>query len=70
MLQRISKTICTVGLLICLGCQSKVVIVKNGDPVMLAEATQAKAYAFDKNGKMTGPFNIIIPAGWYALPKQ
>jgi hypothetical protein len=57
-------------LLTSLGCQSKVVIVKNGDPVMLAEATQAKAYAFDKNGKMTGPFNIIIPAGWYALPKN
>ena len=67
--QRISKTACIAALLTCLGCQSKVVIVKNGDPVMLAEATQAKAYAFDKNGKMTGPFNIIIPAGWYALPK-
>jgi hypothetical protein len=54
---------------ICLGCQTKVVLVPSGDPVMLAKPTKAKVYAFDKDQKLVGPSTVTLPAGWYALPK-
>jgi hypothetical protein len=65
-----SKLIWLLALPICLGCQTKVVLVPSGDPVMLSSPTKASVYTFDKNKKLVGPSTVIIPAGWYALPKQ
>jgi hypothetical protein len=68
---RISRTIWLIALLYCLGCQvTKVVLVPSGDPVMLAKPTKASVYSFDKDKKLVGPSTVVIPAGWYALPKQ
>ena len=68
-LQSLSSLIWLVVLPICLGCRTKVVLVPSGDPVLLAEPTRAKVYAFDKAGNLVGPSTVKIPAGWYALPK-
>ena len=66
-----SRLIWLIALPICLGCQvTKVVLVPSGDPVMLAQPVKASIYSFDKNKKLVGPSTVIIPAGWYALPKQ
>ena len=65
----LSSLIWLVVLPICLGCRTKVVLVPSGDPIMLAEPTRAKVYAFDKAGNLVGPSTVKIPAGWYALPK-
>lgn len=68
---RLSRTIWLVALLDCLGCQmTKVVLVPSGDPVMLAKPTKASVYAFDKDKKLVGPSTVVLPAGWYALPKN
>ena len=68
---RISKTIWLIALLDCLGCQmTKVVLVPSGDPVMLAKPTRASVYGFDKDKKLVGPSTVVLPAGWYALPKN
>jgi hypothetical protein len=68
---RISRTIWLIALLYCLGCQvTKVVLVPSGDPVMLAKPVRASVYGFDKDKKLTGPSTVVLPAGWYALPKQ
>jgi len=69
-LQSLSRMIWLLVLPIFLGCQqTKVVLVPSGDPVMLAKPTKASVYSFDKNQKLVGPSTVIIPAGWYALPK-
>jgi hypothetical protein len=65
----LSSLIWLVVLPICLGCRTKVVLVPSGDPVLLAEPTRARVYAFDKAGNLVGPSTVKIPAGWYALPK-
>ena len=68
---RISRTIWLIALLDCLGCQmTKVVLVPSGDPVMLAAPVKARVYAFDKDKKLVGPSTVVLPAGWYALPKN
>ncbi len=67
--QSLSRTIWLLALLICLGCQTKVILVPNGDPVMLADPVRARVYAFDKDGKLSGPSRVTLPAGWYVLPK-
>ena len=68
---RLSKTIWLIALLDCLGCQmTKVVLVPSGDPVMLAKPTRASVYGFDSNKKLVGPSTVVLPAGWYALPKN
>lgn len=70
-LPRPSRTIWLIALLTCLGCQvTKVVLVPSGDPVMLAEPVKASVYAFDADKKLVGPATVVIPAGWYALPKS
>ena len=69
MRQSLSRTIWLLVLPICLGCQTKVILVPNGDPVMLAESVRARVYAFDKDGKLSGPSRVTLPAGWYVLPK-
>jgi H+/gluconate symporter-like permease len=66
----LSKTIWLLALPICLGCQTKVVLVPSGDPVMLAKPVKASVYAFDANKKLVGPSTVTLPAGWYALPKS
>lgn len=66
-----SRMIWLAALLTCLGCQmTKVVLVPNGDPVMLAEPTKARVYAFDADKKLVGPSRVTLPAGWYVLPKK
>ena len=66
-----SRTIWLTALLICLGCQvTKVALVPSGDPVMLARPTKASVYAFDADKKLVGPSQVILPAGWYVLPKK
>jgi len=68
---RLSRTIWLIALLDCLGCQmTKVVLVPSGDPVMLAKPTRASVYAFDADKKLVGPSQVILPAGWYVLPKK
>jgi hypothetical protein len=62
--------ICLAVLPICLGCQTKVVLVPSGDPVMLAKPVKASVYAFDSNKKLVGPSTVTLPAGWYVLPKS
>jgi len=66
----ISRMIWLAVLPICLGCQTKVILVPNGDPVMLAEPVRARVYAFDKDKKLVGPSKVVLPAGWYVLPKN
>jgi hypothetical protein len=70
-LPRPSRAIWLLVLPICLGCQqTKVVLVPSGDPVMLAEPTKASVYSFDSNKKLVGPSRVVLPAGWYVLPKS
>ena len=66
----LSRMIWLLALPICLGCQTKVVLVPSGDPVMLAKPTRASVYAFDSNKKLVGPSKVTLPAGWYVLPKS
>lgn len=67
---KLSRVIWLAVLPICLGCQTKVILVPNGDPVMLAKPTKASVYAFDSNKKLVGPSKVELPAGWYVLPKD
>jgi|GEM_PF-786134 len=67
---RSSRLIWLLALPIFPACQTTVVMVPNGDPVMLAKPTKASVYSFDKNKKLVGPATVVIPAGWYALPKS
>ena len=67
----ISRMIWLAVLPIFLGCQmTKVILVPSGDPVMLARPTKASVYAFDADKKLVGPSQVILPAGWYVLPKK
>lgn len=54
------------------GCSmTRVILVPEGQPVMLAEPVKAKVYAFDPNGKLVPSSNkVVLPAGWYALPRK
>ncbi len=53
------------------GCQTKVILVPEGQPVMLAEPVKVRVYAFDPNGKLVPSSNkVVLPAGWYALPRK
>jgi hypothetical protein len=66
-----SRMIWLAMLPICLGCQqTKVVLVPSGDPVMLAKPTTASVYGFDSDKKLVGPSKVVLPAGWYVLPKN
>ena len=54
-----------------LGCQTRVILVPEGQPIMLAESVRAKVYVFDSAGKLVPSSNrVLIPAGWYALPRK
>ncbi len=66
-----SRMIWLAVLPICLGCQvTRVVLVPSGDPVMLAKPTTASVYGFDSDKKLVGPSKVVLPAGWYVLPKS
>jgi len=66
----LSRMIWLAVLPIFLGCQTKVVLVPSGDPVMLAKPVRASVYAFDADKKLVGPSTVTLPAGWYVLPKD
>lgn len=54
-----------------LGCQTRVILVPDGQPVMLAEPVKARIYAFDSKGNLVPSSNkVVLPAGWYALPRK
>ncbi|MEY4408022.1 MAG: hypothetical protein RL345_2488 [Chloroflexota bacterium] len=54
-----------------LGCQTRIILVPDGQPVMLAEPVKAKVYAFDSTGRLVPSSNrVTIPPGWYALPRK
>ena len=70
-LPKLSRMIWLLALPIFPACQqTKVVLVPNGDPVMLAKPIKASVYAFDANKKLVGPSKVTLPAGWYVLPKN
>jgi len=70
-LPRPSRAIWLTALLTSLGCQmTRVVLVPSGDPVMLAKPVQASVYGFDSDKKLVGPSKVVLPAGWYVLPKN
>lgn len=53
-----------------LGCASRVIYVKSGTPIRLAQPVKAKVWVIDASGKEVKSSNKIeIPEGWYALPK-
>ena len=54
------------------GCSAtRVILVPDGQPVMLAEPVKAKIYAFDSKGNLVPSSNrVTLPAGWYALPRK
>ena len=53
------------------GCQTRVILVPDGQPVMLAEPVKAKIYAFDSKGNLVPSSNkVTLPAGWHALPRK
>jgi hypothetical protein len=63
-------TCCIVLMLTSSACATRVVYVKNGTPVRLAEPVKAKVWIVDSSGKEVMSQNkILIPEGWYALPK-
>ena len=54
-----------------IGCQTRVILVPDGQPVQLAEPVRAKVFAFDASGKPVPSSNkVILPAGWYVLPRK
>jgi hypothetical protein len=54
-----------------MGCQTRVILVPDGQPVQLAESVKAKVFAFDSTGKPVPSSNkVVLPAGWYVLPHK
>jgi len=54
-----------------MGCQTRVILVPDGQPVQLAEPVKAKVFAFDSTGKLVPSSNkVVLPAGWYVLPHK
>ena len=65
------KSLMLLSMLHGLGCQTRVILVPEGQPVMLAEPVRAKVYAFDSKGQLVPSSNrVTLPAGWYALPRK
>jgi len=61
--------VCSIALT---GCgTARVILVPDGQPVMLAEPVRTRVYVFDSNGRLTPSSNkVVLPAGWYALPDR
>lgn len=53
------------------GCgTTRVVYVPAGEPVRLADSVKARVWVKDSSGNVVRSNNkIVIPEGWYALPK-
>ena len=65
------RSLVLLSMLQSMGCATKVILVPEGQPVQLAEPVRAKVYAFDATGKLVPSSNrVVIPAGWYALPRK
>ena len=65
------RSLVLLSMLQSMGCATRVILVPEGQPVQLAEPIRAKVYAFDSAGKLVPSSNrVVIPAGWYALPRK
>ena len=65
------RSLVLLSMLQSMGCATKVILVPEGQPVMLAESVKVKVYAFDSTGKLVPSSNkVVLPAGWYALPRK
>ena len=65
------RSLMLLSMLQSMGCASRVILVPDGQPVMLAEPVKAKVYAFDAAGNLVPSSNrVLLPAGWYALPRK
>ena len=65
------RSLVLLSMLQSMGCQTRVILVPEGQPVMLAEPVKAKVYAFDATGKLVPSSNrVVLPAGWYVLPRK
>jgi hypothetical protein len=65
------RSLVLLSMLQSMGCATRVILVPEGQPVMLAEPVKAKVYAFDATGKLVPSSNrVVLPAGWYALPRK
>jgi len=65
------SVICASALIAMSGCASRVILVPEGEPVLLAEPVKARVFVKTKDGNLVRSQNrVTIPAGWYALPKD
>ena len=65
------RSLMLLSMLQSMGCATRVILVPDGQPVMLAEPVKAKVYAFDSTGNLVPSSNrVLLPAGWYALPRK
>ena len=65
------RSLVLLSMLQSMGCATRVILVPDGQPVMLAEPVKAKVYAFDSTGNLVPSSNrVLLPAGWYALPRK
>lgn len=65
------NAICATALIAMSGCASRVILVPEGEPLLLAEPTKARVFVKTKDGNLVRSQNrVTIPAGWYALPKD
>lgn len=65
------RSLVLLSMLQSMGCATRVILVPEGQPVMLAEPVRAKVYAFDSRGQLVPSSNkVTLPAGWYALPRK
>ncbi len=65
------RSLVLLSMLQSMGCATRVILVPEGQPVMLAEPVRAKVYAFDSKGQLVPSSNrVTLPAGWYALPRK
>jgi hypothetical protein len=53
------------------GCATRVILVPNGEPVRLAEDVKVRVWVLDSKGQSVRSSNrVVLPVGWYALPKD
>jgi hypothetical protein len=65
------RSLVLLSMLQSIGCATRVILVPDGQPVQLAEPVRAKVFAFDATGKPVPSSNkVILPAGWYVLPRK
>ena len=64
--------ICALGLtLMSASCSSRVIYVPSGQPLRLAEPVKVRVWTLDSSGQAVMSKNkVLIPEGWYALPKE